>query len=77
MHDLDHSTNVTVAMVAINDKQHMLYLNGTYRDSNVTFIEEGPAIYLSYNLSIADEDVGLKEFTNATVTILQGRIPVD
>ena len=54
----------------------MLYLNGTYRDSNVTFIEEGPAVYLSYNLSIADEDIGLKEFTNATVTILQGSILV-
>lgn len=42
--------------------------------SNVTFIEEGPAVLLTQDLLITDDDIGLKQFNEATITIQKGRV---
>lgn len=42
--------------------------------SNVTFIEEGPAVLLTQDLLITDDDIGIKQFNEATITIQQGRV---
>lgn len=42
--------------------------------SNVTFIEEGPAVLLTQDLLISDGDTGLKQLNEATITIQKGRL---
>ena len=72
--DLQRSITVMVDIRPINDHPPTLLLNGSANvmNSHVTFIEEGPAVLLTDRPRVQDRDVGEKNFTSATVTILEG-----
>ena len=72
--DLQRSITVMVAISPINDHPPILLLNGSVNvtNSHVRFIEEGPAVLLTDRPRVQDRDVGEKNFTSATVTILEG-----
>lgn len=72
--DLQRSITVMVDISPINDNPPILLLDGSANvtDSHVMFIEEGPAVLLTDRPRVRDRDVGEKNFTSATVTILEG-----
>ena len=42
------------------------------QDYNVTYVEEGPAVFLSRRLYVSDEDSDASHFINATIVIDDG-----
>lgn len=63
-----------VAIDPVNDHQHYLILDGTNNNNNsaVVFYEGGQPVALTSSPRVVDIDVGEKNFTSATITILDG-----
>ena len=63
-----------VTIMPINDHQHYLILDGpnNNNDSAVVFNEEGEPVLLTSSPRVVDIDVGEKNFTSATITVLDG-----
>lgn len=71
MTGLSYTTNVSVIIKFINDKEPFVVLDGIEDtlDYNITYIEEGPAVFLSRDLYISDDDSDASFLINATVKI--------
>ena len=69
--NLNSTSFVTVHIISVNDKEHVLYLNGVKRTINylTSFTEQGEGVFLSQNLLIEDDDSGVNELTEAVISI--------
>uniref|UniRef100_A0A1X7V4J9 Cadherin domain-containing protein n=1 Tax=Amphimedon queenslandica TaxID=400682 RepID=A0A1X7V4J9_AMPQE len=77
--NLERSIVIMVAITPINDHQHYLILDGTNNnnDSVVVFKEDDQPVLLTSSPRVVDIDVGQKNFTSATITILDADYQYD